>query len=103
GGTCMSSGLPSVGPDGMSRMSRAITSSSTRSERRGPQPAQKPAHRWARGACAHKDDAQSRSGIQADGETRTPVPFITSEVLYQLSYVGGAPTVAVCRGASRPF
>ena len=25
---------------------------------------------------------------QADGETRTPDPFITSEVLYQLSYVG---------------
>jgi hypothetical protein len=24
----------------------------------------------------------------ADGETRTPDPFITSEVLYQLSYVG---------------
>ena len=27
---------------------------------------------------------------QADGETRTPDPFITSEVLYQLSYVGGS-------------
>ena len=26
---------------------------------------------------------------RADGETRTPDPFITSEVLYQLSYVGG--------------
>jgi hypothetical protein len=26
----------------------------------------------------------------ADGETRTPDPFITSEVLYQLSYVGGS-------------
>ena len=25
---------------------------------------------------------------QADGETRTPDPFLTSEVLYQLSYVG---------------
>ena len=25
---------------------------------------------------------------QADGGTRTPDPFITSEVLYQLSYVG---------------
>src|SRR3954465_12933619 len=34
---------------------------------------------------------------EADGETRTPDPFITSEVLYQLSYVGmprrGAPSV----------
>jgi hypothetical protein len=27
---------------------------------------------------------------EADGETRTPDPFITSEVLYQLSYVGAA-------------
>jgi hypothetical protein len=25
---------------------------------------------------------------EADGGTRTPDPFITSEVLYQLSYVG---------------
>jgi hypothetical protein len=34
---------------------------------------------------------------QADAGTRTPDPFITSEVLYQLSYVG------VCRGkCSRP-
>ena len=30
---------------------------------------------------------------EADGETRTPDPFITSEVLYQLSYVGGAGSV----------
>ena len=26
--------------------------------------------------------------LEADGGTRTPDPFITSEVLYQLSYVG---------------
>ena len=26
--------------------------------------------------------------LRADGGTRTPDPFITSEVLYQLSYVG---------------
>src|SRR5262249_7525933 len=26
---------------------------------------------------------------EADGETRTPDPIITSDVLYQLSYVGG--------------
>ena len=31
--------------------------------------------------------------IQADARTRTGDPFITSEVLYQLSYVGEAPTV----------
>jgi hypothetical protein len=28
---------------------------------------------------------------EADARTRTGDPFITSEVLYQLSYVGGAP------------
>src|SRR4029078_6802567 len=35
---------------------------------------------------------------RADAGTRTPDPFITSEVLYQLSYVGGLRgTVAGCR------
>jgi hypothetical protein len=29
--------------------------------------------------------------IRADAGTRTPDPFITSEVLYQLSYVGVCP------------
>jgi hypothetical protein len=29
--------------------------------------------------------------LRADAGTRTPDPFITSEVLYQLSYVGAAP------------
>jgi hypothetical protein len=36
---------------------------------------------------------------EADAGTRTPDPFITSEVLYQLSYVGAAmdaSDVAVC-------
>ena len=32
---------------------------------------------------------KSAPSVRADGETRTPDPFITSEVLYQLSYVGG--------------
>jgi hypothetical protein len=31
--------------------------------------------------------------LEADGRTRTGDPFITSEVLYQLSYVGGAGPV----------
>ena len=31
---------------------------------------------------------------KADARTRTGDPFITSEVLYQLSYVGNRPTVA---------
>jgi hypothetical protein len=40
---------------------------------------------------------------RADARTRTGDPFITSEVLYQLSYVGGALTVAGWGGAFRPF
>ena len=36
---------------------------------------------------AAEDDA---SVVEADAGTRTPDPFITSEVLYQLSYVGGS-------------
>ena len=35
-----------------------------------------------------------RMNTQADARTRTGDPFITSEVLYQLSYVGGAVSVA---------
>jgi hypothetical protein len=31
------------------------------------------------------------SVLEADGETRTPDPIITSDVLYQLSYVGRGP------------
>jgi hypothetical protein len=31
--------------------------------------------------------------VKADARTRTGDPFITSEVLYQLSYVGGGRTV----------
>jgi hypothetical protein len=39
---------------------------------------------------------------KADARTRTGDPFITSEVLYQLSYVGGAFTVAGLRQRERP-
>jgi hypothetical protein len=37
-------------------------------------------------------DGGGRNGLvdRADARTRTGDPFITSEVLYQLSYVGGA-------------
>ena len=35
-----------------------------------------------------EDSARTRAIARADGGTRTPDPFITSEVLYQLSYVG---------------
>jgi hypothetical protein len=43
---------------------------------------------------------------RADAGTRTPDPFITSEVLYQLSYVGGmagragSQTIIVAPGSS---
>jgi hypothetical protein len=43
------------------------------------------------------------TGVQADAGTRTPDPFITSEVLYQLSYVGAGPDASAApglRGAS---
>src|SRR5207247_5165387 len=50
-----------------------------------------------RGSRSALGAPQTRSQIQADARTRTGDPFITSEVLYQLSYVGEAPTVAGCR------
>jgi hypothetical protein len=37
------------------------------------------------------------SALQADARTRTGDPFITSEVLYQLSYVGSARRIAALR------
>ena len=48
-----------------------------------------------RSACFYPDQAEKASTSQggaseADARTRTGDPFITSEVLYQLSYVGGA-------------
>src|SRR5262249_60543759 len=58
--------------------------------------------RLARRHCPG-DDAYPAPEGEADARTRTGDPFITSEVLYQLSYVGGAPTVAGCRGDSGPF
>jgi hypothetical protein len=40
------------------------------------------------GLIGGNDSAESASGERADARTRTGDPFITSEVLYQLSYVG---------------
>jgi hypothetical protein len=37
------------------------------------------------------EDGDSASTLEADARTRTGDPFITSEVLYQLSYVGARP------------
>ncbi len=45
--------------------------------------------RKARGQTRRYPCIQARFP-QADAGTRTPDPFITSEVLYQLSYVGAA-------------
>jgi integrase len=44
-------------------------------------------------ATAGGEPSDAASTLEADGETRTPDPFITSEVLYQLSYVGGTRQV----------
>jgi hypothetical protein len=41
-----------------------------------------------------KNACISRGLCEADAQIRTGDPFITSEVLYQLSYVGEAPTLA---------
>jgi hypothetical protein len=41
-----------------------------------------------RGAMGNAASAEPASILEADGETRTPDPIITSDVLYQLSYVG---------------
>jgi hypothetical protein len=35
------------------------------------------------------ETADTAEGMEADARIRTADPFITSEVLYQLSYVGG--------------
>jgi hypothetical protein len=40
----------------------------------------------------------SRHFVRADAGTRTPDPFITSEVLYQLSYVGVCRAFAILPG-----
>src|ERR1700722_17282905 len=55
-------------------------------------------------------DSNYRQFLRADARTRTGDPFITSEVLYQLSYVGvcraspgiGGLGCAVCGGAELP-
>jgi hypothetical protein len=46
-----------------------------------------------------KEKLPRKNLSQADAGTRTPDPFITSEVLYQLSYVGG--TIASYRRGGR--
>ena len=47
-----------------------------------------------------KSDGQIR--MEADGETRTPDPIITSDVLYQLSYVGRPRPILGGRSRRRP-
>jgi hypothetical protein len=43
--------------------------------------------------CAVSKEPERVCQSQADARTRTGDPFITSEVLYQLSYVGEAEAV----------
>src|SRR5439155_15325545 len=43
----------------------------------------------------HRCLAANGLSPEADARIRTADPFITSEVLYQLSYVGTAPTLAI--------
>jgi hypothetical protein len=45
-------------------------------------------------SAAANDVPETTLDEEADARTRTGDPFITSEVLYQLSYVGSRPTVA---------
>jgi hypothetical protein len=45
------------------------------------------------GIVGAKKKPLSRAFVRADARIRTADPFITSEVLYQLSYVGGVPPV----------
>src|ERR1039458_1338112 len=44
---------------------------------------------------AHENVCKSSTFQRADARTRTGDPFITSEALYQLSYVGGFPTASL--------
>jgi integrase len=54
---------------------------------------------YAEGQGEGLDGAAERASIlEADARTRTGDPFITSEVLYQLSYVGAARSLARKRG-----
>jgi REP element-mobilizing transposase RayT len=72
---------------------------------------ERPRFRWPRKICAQPSARTTTGAVatasrsvrrkKADARTRTGDPFITSEVLYQLSYVGETPTVAVS-GASNP-
>src|SRR5205085_3226161 len=45
-------------------------------------------------SCSFLARGRSRMIREADARTRTGDPFITSEVLYQLSYVGEGPSLA---------
>ena len=47
----------------------------------------------ARRATSIQNAWKAQACDEADARTRTGDPFITSEVLYQLSYVGGAGLV----------
>src|SRR5262249_49183785 len=54
------------------------------------------------GRLARPRSPKTPAPEEADARTRTGDPFITSEVLYQLSYVGGAPRLAALRRRKSP-
>src|SRR5205807_8278452 len=57
-----------------------------------------------RGRCLRRNPKPSSCGdfFEADARTRTGDPFITSEVLYQLSYVGETSRLAGLRRTVTP-
>ena len=46
------------------------------------------------GLAARRHSPETATEEEADARIRTADPFITSEVLYQLSYVGRTPSLA---------
>src|SRR5450755_4585378 len=58
---------------------------------------------WTSKTTQRKDGSNKipEKPLKADARNRTGDPFITSEVLYQLSYVG-AGSEAIARGSERP-
>jgi integrase len=79
-------------------ISEAIRKGRAAASRR-PQVDPSDAKRAARAARSEKKSLQIE---RADARTRTGDPFITSEVLYQLSYVGRAPRLAALGGCRLP-
>ncbi len=61
------------------------------------------ANRFFERTLSTKKPRLSGASARADERIRTADPFITSEVLYQLSYVGKGPNPSGVRAPSRPM